>query len=325
MSSLGAAGARPVYNPGMQDAGPMDGLAPHPQGRFAMPIVFAAVLPHGFPLIPDLSDDAVGALATRAAMTEVGRRAREAGVEAIVIAGPHGFRVNGAVCLADVARAAGSLGWEGRRVELNVPVDGPLTDRIAGVARDAGVPVALGGYAGSQRDQSVLPLDWGLLTPLWFLGHDRNMVGCGDVLADPPAVDIGPPAVLVSPSRSLPRETLVTFGRAVADAAAEDGRRVAFVASCDWAHTHRADGPYGFSDLAVPVDARVCEAIAAGDPLRLMDLTDEDASTAAIDGLWQTLMLGGVLERAPMRAELLSYEAPTYYGMLVAAFEPVRG
>lgn len=289
-----------------------------------MPIVFAAVLPHGFPLIPDLSEDAGGALVTRAAMTEAGRRAAAAGVEAIVIAGPHGFRVNGAVCLADVARAAGSLRWQDRLVELNIPVDGPLTDLIAAKAEAAGVPIALGGYAGNARDQSSLPLDWGLLTPLWFLGHDRNMPGKGDVLADDPDEDIGPPAVLVSPSRALPRETLVAFGRAVADAAAEDGRRIAFIASCDWAHTHRADGPYGFSDLAAPVDARVVEAIAAGDPLRLMDLSDEDASTAAIDGLWQTLMLGGVLERVPMRADLLSYEAPTYYGMLVATFEPAR-
>jgi aromatic ring-opening dioxygenase LigB subunit len=290
-----------------------------------MPIVFAAVAPHGFPIIPDLSDDAEGGLATRAAMLELGRRAKAAGVEALVVAGPHGFRVNGAVVLADTSRAAGTLRWEGRQVELNVPVDGPLTDRIAETARAAGVPVALGGFGGNQRDQSVLPLDWGLLTPLWFLGHDRNMPGLGDVLADPPAEDIGPPAVLVTPSRALPRETLVAFGRAVADAAAVDGRRIGFVASCDWAHTHRADGPYGFSDLAAPVDARVVEAIGAGDPLRLMDLSDEDASAAAIDGLWQTLILGGVLERVPLRVEVLCYEAPTYYGMLTAAFERADG
>ncbi len=49
-------------------------------------------------------------------------------------------------------------------------------------------------------------------------------------------------------------------------------------------------------------------------------LTDDQAATAAIDGLWQTLMLQGVLERVPLNAELLSYEAPTYYGMLVASF-----
>jgi len=287
-----------------------------------MPLVFAAVAPHGFPIIPALSDDAEGALATRAAMEELGRRAAAAGVEALVVAGPHGIRVAGAVCLADAARAAGTLRWEGRKVELNVPLDGDLTQAIAAAAGAAGVPVALAGFAGNRRDQSVVPLDWGTLTPLWFLGHGRDMPGHGDVLADPPAADLGPPAVVVTPSRALPRPTLVAFGRAVAAAAEADGRRVGFVASCDWGHTHRADGPYGFHPKAAEVDARVVAAVAAGEPLRLLDLPDEDATAAAIDGLWQTLVLGGVLEEVPMRAEVLCYEAPSYYGMLTAHFAP---
>src|SRR5215207_8249174 len=187
-----------------------------------MPLVFAAVAPHGFPIIPELSDDAEGALATRTAMEELGRRSVAAGVEALVIAGPHGVRVNGAICLADTARAAGTLAWQGRQVELNVPVDGRLTDAIAAKARERGIPIALAGYGGNRRDQSVLPLDWGMLTPLWFLGHGRNMPGHGDVLAEPPAADIGQSVVIVSPSRSVPRATLVEFGRAVAETAARD-------------------------------------------------------------------------------------------------------
>ena len=288
-----------------------------------MSLVFAAVAPHGFPIIPALSDDAEGALATRAAMEELGRRAEAAGVEVLVVAGPHGIRVDGAVCLAETARAAGTLHWEGRKVELNVPLDGALTAAIGEAARSAGVPVALTGFAGNRRDQSVVPLDWGTLTPLWFLGHGRDMPGHGDVLADPPGEDVGPPAVIVTPSRALPRPALVAFGRAVADAAAADGRGIGFVASCDWGHTHRADGPYGFHPKAAEVDALVVDAIAAGEPLRLLDLPAEDTLAAAIDGLWQTMILGGVLERVPMRAEVLCYEAPSYYGMLTAAFSPV--
>src|SRR5215212_6120084 len=191
-----------------------------------MPLVFAAIAPHGFPLIPDLSDDAGGALATRAAMAELGRRAAAAGVEALVIAGPHGVRVEGAVSLADTARAAGALAWQGKIVGVNVPVDGPLTDAIAATARARGIPIAMVGYAGHRRDTSVLPLDWGILTPLWFLGHAQNMRGHGDVLAEPPAADIGPPAVIVTPSRSLPRDTLVDFGRVVAEVSAAAPRRV---------------------------------------------------------------------------------------------------
>ncbi len=37
-------------------------------------------------------------------------------------------------------------------------------------------------------------------------------------------------------------------------------------------------------------------------------------------------MLAGVMNRTPMRGEVLSYEAPSAYatGMIVASFEPVR-
>ena len=253
-------------------------------------------------------------------MEELGQRAVAAGVEALVIAGPHGVRVDGAICLADTARAAGTLAWQGRHVELNVPVDGPLTDAIVATARERAIPIALAGYGGNRRDQSVLPLDWGILTPLWFLGHSRNMRGHGDVLADPPAADIGPPAVIVTPSRSLPRETLVDFGRVVAEVSAAQPRRIGFIASCDWGHAHAATGPYGFHPESAAVDAEVVAAVQANHVLRLIDLDEGRASDAAIDGLWQALMLGGALDVTPMNGELLSYEAPTYYGMLVAVW-----
>jgi aromatic ring-opening dioxygenase LigB subunit len=239
-------------------------------------------------------------------------------VEAIVIAGPHGVRVDGFVALAGTGRAAGTLAWNGQRVEMNVPLEMTLTDEIASAARERGIPVAITGFAGNRREQSVLPLDWGMLVPLWFLGHDRNAPGSGDVLARPPDSDEGPPVVLVSPSRALPRQTLVDFGRSVADAAEADGRRIAFIASCDWAHTHNETGPYGFHPLAAEIDAQVVDLIERDALGELMQISDQEASASAIDGLWQALMLQGVLERVPMQGELLSYEAPTYYGMLVA-------
>lgn len=286
-----------------------------------MAIVFGAIAPHGFTIIPEMSEDAEGGLKTRAAMEELQRRIAAAAPEVVVIAGPHGFRVEGAICLADVGRGAGTLQWKGRQIEMNVPVDGALTDRIARTAEAKGVPIARAGYAGNRRDQAVIPIDWGVITPLWYAGHGRNMVGTGHVLAEPPKNDDGPPVVIATPSRSLPRENLIAFGHAIAEAAEADGRRVAFIASCDWAHRHTADGPYGFHEAAARVDRTIVDAIAAGDLRGLLTLSDQDATDAAIDGLWQVLMLAGVLERVPLAGDLISYEAPTYYGMIVAAYE----
>lgn len=287
-----------------------------------MPLVIAAIAPHGYPIIPELSDDAEGGLATQAAMQRLGRRFRDAGVEVIIVIGPHGVRVDGAVALAAVGRAAGILHWEGNTVEMNVPVDEQLTDGIAGHLRDHGIPAAMVGFAGNRRDQSVLPMDWGTMTPLWFFGHDRNLVGHGDALAKPPAEDIGPPAVILTASRSLPRESLLESGRAIAEAIAADPRKIAFVASCDWGHRHQESGPYGYHPASAEVDAEVVAAIEANELTRLLDITDERAAEAAIDGLWQTLVLAGVLENTSFQPELMTYEAPRYYGMIVAAFAP---
>ncbi len=205
---------------------------------------------------------------------------------------------------------------------MNVPVDAPLTDAIA-AARRRDLPVALGAYAGNMRAENIVPLDWGTMVPLWFLGHGRNLVGYGNVLAPDPPDDPGPPAVIVTPSRLLPRAAMVAFGEAVADAVEQDGRRVAFVASCDWSHTHEG-GRYGVH-AAAEVDAAVLAALRANDPGRLIDLDEQQVVDAAIDGLWQVLILAGVMNQTPMRGEVLSYEAPSAYatGMIVAAFEPI--
>ena len=42
---------------------------------------------------------------------------------------------------------------------------------------------------------------------------------------------------------------------------------------------------------------------------------------AKADSYWQMLMLHGALD-ATWRGEFLSYEAPTYFGMLCASYEP---
>jgi aromatic ring-opening dioxygenase LigB subunit len=53
-----------------------------------------------------------------------------------------------------------------------------------------------------------------------------------------------------------------------------------------------------------------------------MDL--EFVERAKPDSLWQMLILYGALELTPMKGELISYQVPSYFGMLVASFEPVN-
>lgn len=285
-------------------------------------LIFGGITPHGVALIPALSDDADGGIATRRALEELGRRCAAARPEVIVVATPHGTRVDGTICLAAGARGIGTLRWGDRQIGMDTRMDLALTDRIAAAARARGVPIAMASLAGNQREQSANVLDWAVTVPLWFLGFDQPQPGAGDLFSTVEDIPGRPTLVVAAPSRSLPRSAMVEFGTAIAEAAAAAGRRVALIASCDWAHTHSASGPYGFDPAAEEVDRLVVDAIGRGDLLGLIDLPEEKASAAAIDGLWQTLMLGGALQHTPMRGELLSYEAPTYFGMLVAAYQP---
>jgi aromatic ring-opening dioxygenase LigB subunit len=287
-------------------------------------IVFACVAPHGWTLIPDLADDPDDVQLTRGAMEELGRRFAAARPEVIVLATPHGFRVHDFVTFADVARMAGTLHHAGKTAEMNVPVDRNLVSSIAKTARSRQIPVAMAGFAGNSESESAIPLDWGTFVPLWFMGHGRNMTGYGHVLADKPEQEQGPPVVVINPARSLPWETNIRLGEAIADAAIRDGRRVAFVASCDWAHAHEGSR-YGAHPAAADVDSAVEAALRDNDPGRLIDLDPEQVKHAAVDGLWQALMLAGVMNRVPMQGEVLSYEIVRAFsvGMIVATYEPI--
>jgi aromatic ring-opening dioxygenase LigB subunit len=284
-------------------------------------LVFAAIVPHGFPIIPDLSDDAEGGMQTREAMFEFGKRLAIAQPDVIVIATPHGMRVEGMIALAAVARGAGVLAWEGSEFEMNIPVDLDFTDAMANAARARNLPIAMVGYAGNRRDQSVAPLDWGVITPAYFAGHTRNLTEHGSVLAKAPEQDMAPPIAIVNPSRQLPYESNIEFGRAIADAARGGEKRVAFIASCDWGHRHKEDGPYGYHPESERVDSIVVEAIKNQDLKSLLSLTEQETSDAAIDGLWQTLMLEGFIEGTGAIVDFLTYEAPRYYGMIVATYD----
>ena len=105
-----------------------------------------------------------------------------------------------------------------------------------------------------------MPMDWGTLIPLWFLvgrGNDDLKV------------------VIVTPSREIPLEELVSFGEVISEVTAASEKRVAFVASADQGHAHRADGPYGYNPASAEFDQLVKEAVQRNDLRPLLNLTSK--------------------------------------------------
>ena len=273
-------------------------------------LVFAAIAPHGSSAIPgavSVEEDS-RARATQAAMAELERRFGQARPEAVIVLTPHNVHVEGAMAVVTAGSTAGGLAdWGAPGISLKTAVDRKLAEHVRAGLRAAGIPVVGISFGGNNPEEAVHPMDWAVLIPLWFMGGR----------ADPPL-----PVVVVSPARDLTPQAHVEAGRAIAEAAVSSGKRVALIASADHGHGHLASGPYGFRPESAIFDDLVV-AIVKED--RLGDLAAIDVElvkAAAADSWWQMLMLAGATE-SRWKGEFLSYEHPTYFGMLCAAYLPI--
>jgi aromatic ring-opening dioxygenase LigB subunit len=271
-------------------------------------IVFAAIAPHGTVDVPDVPAAAVpGSDATHAALAELGRRFDEASPEATIVFTPHNVHVEGHFAVVLAGMLAGSLAeFEAPEVQLTCPVDVELAAESVVALHDDGLPVVGASFGANDPAAASAPMDWGVLIPLWYMGGR----------SEPPV-----PAVVVSPARDRPPEEHVRVGQAIRRAVEASGKRVALIASADHGHAHDADGPYGFHPAAVRYDEEIVDLVRSN---RLGDLAGLDPAlvdAAKADSWWQMLMLEGALGRE-WGPELLSYERPSYFGMLCAAFVP---
>jgi aromatic ring-opening dioxygenase LigB subunit len=272
-------------------------------------LVFAAIAPHGAMVIPEACSAGELSLAsrTRSAMAELALRFEQAQPQSTVVLTPHGVHVSKAMAVVTAASLDGQLEDSPNPVRLRCPVDRVLGERILNALEDRGVPAVGVSFGGNDPAESVMPMDWGSLVPLWFMGGRQ----------DPP-----PPVVAVSPARDLSCEAHLEAGRAISDVIVASSRRVAIIASADHGHAHSSDGPYGFDAAAAAFDRRVVEILEAGELAPVTRIPASLVASARADSWWQMVMLDGALG-TKWRARLLSYEAPTYFGMLCADFDPI--
>jgi len=270
-------------------------------------LVFAAIAPHGGLAIAEACSPAERSLAksTRAGMEELGRLFAARRPEAVVVATPHNVHIANALGVVVAGRVAGHLAGAPPSIALDIPAATDLAWLVLDSLVSAGVPAAGVSFGSNDPVSSVAPMDWGVLIPLWFMGGRH----------DPPV-----PLVVVTPARELPAAPHVLAGAAIAEAAERSGRRVAFIASADHGHAHVEGGPFGYHPSAAEYDALICELVGSGHLERLCDIPAELVEEAKADSWWQMLILHGAT--AGWNGRLISYEAPTYFGMLTAAYEP---
>lgn len=261
-----------------------------------MPIVFAAVMPHGGALIPDVEEgDANSSPALTATMHEIASAALDAKLDAIVIADPHGISIEGAHSVSVGPWMEGDLGPHHQRAE----VDGDLAFEILEGAARSGIPCE--GLEASDPSTG-LPMQWGTFIPLWFLAQQGPL----------------PPIVAICPSRSYPLEQLALLGEVIALVADTGGRRIGLIASADSAHAHSEDGPYGFHPDARIFDAHIVDLTERELYEQYVSLDPDLMATALPDSPWQLAILAGAARHVAITTSMVTYDCPSYFGMMAA-------
>ena len=273
-----------------------------------MALVFAAIAPHGGLAIEEACapEERGLAAATRAGMEELGRLFTDARPEAVVVATPHNVHIPASMGVIVSGRVAGQLAGAPPSIALDMPTEMTLAWLVLKSLLTAGVPSSGISFGGNDPTEAVAPMDWGALIPLWFMGGR----------ADPPV-----PLVVITPARDLSAADHIRAGAAVAKAADASGLRVAFIASADHGHAHDPQGPYGYDPAAKKYDELICGLVRDDHMDRLAGIPIELVDSAKADSWWQMLMLHGATAEGWM-GRLVSYEAPTYFGMLTAVYMP---
>jgi aromatic ring-opening dioxygenase LigB subunit len=269
-----------------------------------MSLIYACIAPHASDLIPETVDDKNKVALTRQSMESMGAHLQALAPEVIVIINPHGFRVQSALSISVAEKA--SADWA-PDVKLDFDMDTTLAHAIADRATEMVVPVVRYIYGASSGEGCFIPLDWGAVVPLYFMGHH---------------FEPKPKIVHVSPMRTLPYQLHHDFGRAIGHVVRESPQRIAIIASADQGHAHNIDGPYGFNPASAAYDAAMQDTIRSQQLDDLLSIEPAFVENAVPDSLWPTLILAGALRENPMQGKLLSYEVNGYFGILCAEYQP---
>jgi aromatic ring-opening dioxygenase LigB subunit len=239
-------------------------------------------------------------------MEELGRQMKKYQPHTIIIATPHGLRLDHNIGVVTTEYSEGRLAEKSKSIETRFRCNRQLARKILQESRKNWLPVVGANYGASEGAASCMQMDWGTLIPLWFFGAKKKKK---------------PKIVIVTPSREIPLTQLVDFGKTIAKVAQKYNRKIAFVASADQGHAHNKKGPYGFHPSSKIYDELVAKAVKENNLKQLLSLTPEFIEEAKPDSLWQIAILEGILETLKLNAKFISYEAPTYFGLLCASFE----
>jgi len=277
-----------------------------------MTLVYACIAPHGSEAIEQLATKTSGEKFRRTTcrLRQLGAEVGRSKPDTILIASPHNLRLFRNIGIILAENSTGTLQASPRNraiVSLKTKCDVEFARALLERSRRARLPVVGANYGSNDGVASDMPMDWGTFVPLWFMI---------------PRCRRKPRVVIVTPSREIPLIKNFQFGQLITEQAeANRKKRVVFVASADQAHAHKRSRPYGFSARAREYDSLARDLVSRNRIGEVMSIRPGLVEAAKPDSLWQMAILAGIADKLKLKSDLVSYDAPTYFGMICANFK----
>jgi MEMO1 family protein len=263
-------------------------------------IVFGCLSPHPPLIVPGVGNETDRSVvaSTIAALEELKDILLQSRPQAAVIVSPHSYYVeNSAMGISGASVSEGSLSeWGSTSPKVKFENDLAIVELIQKEAREAKIPLKSIGQRGYN-------LDHGVMVPIHFFKAALK----------------GLPLVPVTFSW-LPLKTHFLFGKAIAKAAVQSNKRVAFIASGDMSHHLKGSG-YGHDAMGEAFDGTMVKALSLLNTEAILNLDTEMIDRAGECGLRSVAILLGALDGLKVKPRVISYEGPFGVGYLVASFE----
>lgn len=128
------------------------------------------------------------------------------------------------------------------------------------------------------------------------------------------------PKILPVSHSLLSAKLHVQFGRSLKDVFSQSKKRIAIIASGDLSHGLSSDSPAGYIPEGTMFDELFVQSVQNGSLSQLLSIKPLIVERSAECSYRPLLILFGLLEKIPIRPELLSYEHPFGVGQLVVDF-----
>lgn len=268
-----------------------------------MSIVAAYTVPHPPLIVPAVGRGEEAVIAeTTAALDNISQRIAQHKPDTIVITSPHAPAFRDGFFVSQTPVENGSMATFGQPQEaLSVHIDTQFAQKLANVMEQNGLLCA-------PARRGFDEIDHGTYVPLYFLSK---------------AIDLNEAEIVRIGLSGLPDKDHKLLGELIAETANDLERKCVLVASGDWSHKLKPEGPYGFVPEGPKFDEELAGIFRSGELQKLFEMDPALREAAAECGLRSFQIMAGALEGTEFTAELLSYEGPFGVGYGVAAFEVV--